>query len=252
MQLVYELGDARRPRGHAFVYFRSRFNPDQVLASYLVVPPIVFDLAKYIPPMFAGSLPGIDLNQLTKAVPLPPVPEAVEGYDYLRRLAELRGDDLIAGGEINPSAPDQLMLAVAEAAESYSEAYRDAVGRVPIAEPEPSPALNVDEVLYELMTESDRLQELVKLVGKLRYGLETSDPDVAREAAGQIEVLGRFLPESYRMSQLLGAARRRSATGARLSDLYIQRAFKLHHQSYADLIDIEDQIRQLEAQAANE
>ena len=51
---------------------------------------------------------------------------------------------------------------------------------------------------------------------------------------------------------LLTAARRPSAGAARLSDLYIQRAYKLHHQQYADLIDIENQIRDLEAETAHE
>ncbi|HEX2172656.1 MAG TPA: hypothetical protein VHL09_09445, partial [Dehalococcoidia bacterium] len=75
---------------------------------------------------------------------------------------------------------------------------------------------------------------------------------VAAEAAQQIEVLGRFLPESYRIPRLIVAARQPTAQGARLSDLYIQRVYKLHHQSYADLIDIEDQIRHLETQPSNE
>ncbi len=74
----YDLGRADEPRGHAFLYFRSASEPGQVAASYLVVPPIALDLKKYIPPMFAGSLPGLDLDQLTRAVPLPPIPEAVE------------------------------------------------------------------------------------------------------------------------------------------------------------------------------
>ena len=253
MQLLYELGEARRPRGHALIYFRSTADPSQVLASYLVIPPIVLDLAKYIPPMFAGSLPGLDLDQLTKALPLPPIPEPVSSYDFLRRLAEARGDDLIAGGDLSPSAPDRMMLAVAEAAEAYAAAYREAVRDLSTEVEAPTGhELSVEEVLYELMSEADRLQELVKLVGKLRYGMETSDAHVSGEAAQQIEVLGRYLPESYRLDDLLAAARRPSATAARLSDLYIQRAYKLHHQQYADLIDIETQIRDLEAQAANE
>ena len=253
MQLLYEIGDARRPRGHALIYFRSTADPAQVLASYLVVPPIVLDLAKYIPPMFAGSLPGLDLEQLTRALPLPPIPEPVTSYDYLRRLAEARGDDLIAGGDLSPSAPDRMMLALAEAAEAYSAAYREAVRDLSAEPAAPSGLeLSVEEVLYELMSEGDRLQELVKLVGKLRYGIETRDSHVSDEAAHQIDALRRYLPESYRLGDLLTAARRPSAGAARLSDLYIQRAYKLHHQQYADLIDIENQIRDLEAETAHE
>lgn len=251
MQLQYDLGDPRRPRGHAFIYYRASGDPGHLLASYLVVPPIVLDLAKYIPPMFAGTLPGLDMSQLNRAVPLPPIPEAVESYDYLRRLAESRSDDLIVGGDVNPNAPDQLMFAVAQAADAYSQAYQEWASQMP-ADERPALELNVDEVLYELMTETERLQELVKLVGKVRYGIEVNDRQTVAEAARQAEVLGRYFPDSYRVTALLTAAQRPTPAAARLSDLYVQRIYKLHQQNYSDLIELESQIHALEGQSAHE
>jgi len=59
MQLAFERGDPKRPRGHAVVYFRANNDPSTILASYVVVPPISMDFSKFIPPMFAVQLAGI-------------------------------------------------------------------------------------------------------------------------------------------------------------------------------------------------
>ena len=56
MELTFERGDASRPAGHALLYFTTGM-PERVLATYLVVPPVELNLAKYMPPMFAASLP---------------------------------------------------------------------------------------------------------------------------------------------------------------------------------------------------
>ena len=56
MDLTFERGDPSRPCGHALLYFTTG-SPERVLATYLVIPPIALNLAKYMPPMFAANLP---------------------------------------------------------------------------------------------------------------------------------------------------------------------------------------------------
>ena len=86
MRATFERGDPSAPRGHALVYFRDSHDPDRIRASYLVIAPIEMDLAKYVPPMFAGQLSGMMPSGPT-ALPLPPVPEEIESLAWLERLA---------------------------------------------------------------------------------------------------------------------------------------------------------------------
>ena len=97
MQLAFERGDPKRPRGHAVVYFHAAADPQTILASYVVVPPISMDFSKFIPPMFAAQLPGI-LPSGPQVFPLPPIPEKVESMAWVEALAASREDDLIDCG----------------------------------------------------------------------------------------------------------------------------------------------------------
>ena len=71
--LIYERGDPAQPVGHAFLYFGRR-GDEQVLATYIVVPPITMDLAKYMPPIFVSSLGGAAIAPQASFLPIPPVP----------------------------------------------------------------------------------------------------------------------------------------------------------------------------------
>ena len=51
MDVSFERGDPRKPKGHALAYFRSRSEPDKVYATYIIVLPISVDFAKYVPPL---------------------------------------------------------------------------------------------------------------------------------------------------------------------------------------------------------
>ena len=39
MDLIFDRGDARRPKGHALVYFRVDTEPDILYATYVVILP---------------------------------------------------------------------------------------------------------------------------------------------------------------------------------------------------------------------
>src|SRR3954451_19198097 len=100
MELTFELGEATSPRGHALVYFRAP--DDRLVATYIIVPPITIEFGKYLPSLFAAQMPSFALPQNT-AMPLPPLPEAIESRAELERLARLRGDDLVFGGALSDS-----------------------------------------------------------------------------------------------------------------------------------------------------
>ena len=120
MDLTFELGDPQQPKGHAIIYFRVNTEPDKVYATYAITLPVKADLGKYVPPFLASHLGNMPLANFS-AFAMPPLPEAVEGYDQLERLCRMRDDDLIYADSMFSFDLPRMMEAVTEAVQSYSE-----------------------------------------------------------------------------------------------------------------------------------
>lgn len=244
MRARFERGDEAAPRGHALIYFRDTLDPSIVRATYIVVAPIEMDFAKYVPPMFAGQLASL-IPAGPAALPLPPIPETVNGVEWLERLAEARDDDLLDGGRIDGASPQQLMLVTAEIAAEYANLWTERATRLaerPTTEPEPAALPDVDELLVSVMSEAEKVGRLTKLAGTLRYAVQVPDQYLADDTANQIERLGRHLPDSYRVSGLLAAAQQPGPIGDRLLALYVERCYKLAAEDYTELERLDREI----------
>mgnify|MGYP005850974413 CR=1 FL=1 len=249
MLLTFDRGDPQRPKGHALLYFRSWSDPSAVFATYLIVPPIAVEISKYIPPMFASQFQQMGGGGIA-VFPYPPVPERVESQGVLAHIAEIRDDDLVSGGSVDTASPERLLHAAAEAAQLYFRSFSAYVESVPIRSEgealEETGSVDVNEVLYELMSERDRLAELSKLTGQLRYALGVGDSHLAEDASTEARRLARYLPEKYRADEIIRGARRPGAEGDRLLQLYLERAYRLADEDYEAVRDLEARIRQLE------
>jgi hypothetical protein len=216
-----------------------------VLATYLVVPPIVIDLAKYMPPMFAGHVPMMSTQDVS-AMPLPPVPEEIaDGLPALDRLAELRNDDLVYCGRLEPGALDRLLIGASEAGAQYAKLYRDWLQQAPATPIAETPALDVDEVMLSLMGDHDRVAQLAKLIGRLRYAVEVADPALQEETVAEMQRIGKHMADKYRAADLIAAAQRPGADGARLAELHVRRCYKLATEEYSEVAQIEAEIKDL-------
>ena len=244
MDVTFERGDPRKPRGHALVYFRAHSRPDVLYASYVIVLPIAVDFAKYVPPFLASSLGSMPLGDLS-AFALPPVPDEVGSLEELQRLAEMREDDLVNGGTLTSSELPQMMEAVGEVVSFYARAWSDHVSSSAPPGLEDDQMSAVNEVLYGLMSERDKLTELSKLVSKLRFAVEGYDSRSTAEAEEEIQVLGRHLPAHYYIPSLVQAAMASSATGAQLAQLYLDRCYKLSNGDYEGARDVDAKIEAL-------
>lgn len=250
-ELTFERGSSDRPRGHAFLYFRDQSNPNAVRASYLIVLPIVMDLSKYIPPMFAGGLGGgaggADASSV-QVLPWPPVPETVASQAYLVSLAEAREDDLLYAGTADFSRPDALLPQTAEAAQRYLDLYQARpVVAATTAPAEPAVELDVDEVLYGLMSERDRLAELVKRTGKLRDAVEANDRREVEASLDDLRRIAKHFPPKYRLEEYLAVASRPGPAGRRLTELYVDRCYRVLNEDYEGLRKLDEEIRSLGA-----
>lgn len=245
MDITFERGSMDKPSGHALVYFSDPSN-STVLAAYVVVLPINLELSRYVPPMLASQLPIADVKSMN-AVPLPPVPEKVESRGYLEHLADLRRDDLIAGGTASEGDIMRLMTLMGEISQRYAKLYEDYVARAPLAEPSPIEASDatVSGVLYGLMSEQQRLADLARLAGQLRYAVDGGDARQVEDLSAEMTLLARYLPPTYGVDGIVEAIKQNGPVSHQLSTLYLDRCYKLANEDYAALEQIDREIERL-------
>lgn len=250
MTLTYERGDERAPMGHAFLYFGTR-GAQQVLATYIVVAPIPLEVAKYVPPILASAIGTAGASVEAAFLPIPPVPEPMELGQVLG-LAELRDDDVLAGGAAVSQDPTALLEQVVEIGTAYAQAYHDSISRTPRtgdvgAEPEAAvkDSPHVRALLYATLSEAERVAALARELGSLRYGLEGGDPQLVDERLDEIRAIAASLPAKYRADALLTVATRTDPASLRLAQLYLERSYKLSSEDYQALPAIDAEIAQL-------
>ncbi|MXZ91434.1 MAG: hypothetical protein F4Z05_08165 [Chloroflexi bacterium] len=274
MDIQFEIGDPLRPRGHALLYYRVDTEPDHVYGTYIVTLPITADLTKYVPPFLAAHLGSSDSGPLANfaAFAMPPMSELVEGgHDRLVRLANLRNDDLVYGGNMFSYDLARMMESVAGAVQEYADAWNEAANTagagavaapaddvaIPLAGSADAPAagttgdedtagLGVNEVLWSFMSEGDRLAEMGRLLGRLRFAQEGNDNTAITDITAEMTALGRHLPDEYSISALVAAASETSAASVQLAQLYLDRCYRLSSGDAEQVRRIEEAIRNLE------
>ena len=271
MDIQFEIGDPLRPRGHALLYFRVDTEPDHVYGTYIVTLPITADLTKYVPPFLAAHLGSSDTGPLANfaAFAMPPMSELVEGgHDRLVRLANLRSDDLVYGGNMFSYDLARMMESVAGAVQEYADAWNEAANAagagvaavptddvaIPLAGGEGGGALaegdtgglGVNEVLWSFMSEGDRLAEMGRLLGRLRFAQEGNDATAVADITAEMTALGRHLPDEYSIGALVAAASETSAASVQLAQLYLDRCYRLSSGDAEQVRRIEEAIRNLE------
>ena len=247
MDFTFERGSADNPRGHALIYFQSSHDAGELLATYLVVLPIQVDVSKYVPPFLMNQIGEMGAKELS-AFAFPPAPEQVSGMSYIQELAQVREDDIIFGGTISTMDVTSLLGTVNEAIGWYADLCSDQIQQ-PDALPEEvgdEDSLSVNDVLYGLMSDQDKLSELTRLVGRLRDAVGSGDLALAGETRSEIMALGRHLPESHQVSRLAEAASSGGENSAQLASLYLQRCFHLMSEEYVKLGQVEEDIRGIE------
>lgn len=244
MDIRFDQGNQDQPRGHAILYYRAG---SEILATYIVVLPLAVDFAKYVPPVLASQVKGTGLEEFS-AFAIPPAPEEVQSYEFLEELARRRGDDLVFGGEVWGNDFLEAAQRVNDAVQVYAQLYQRGMAVVQEAGAleSGSSELSVDEVMFSLMSERDKLGELVKLVGKLQFAVEGKDIRVTGEAENEILAMARHLPENYRIPNLIETTKGSVEHGSRLAQLYLERCYKLADEDYLGLQEVEKAMRELQ------
>lgn len=246
MDPIFERGDSQKPRGHALLYFTSTDVRDETWATYVVMLPITVDVSKYVPPFLMNQIGEAGAADLS-VFAFPPSPEKLEGRDYMNRLADARDDDVVYVGSFNPGDTAGAMMMVSEAVQWYSRLYSEASpAQEPTGPTEPTRGLGVNEVMYGLMSDSDRLGELTRLVGRLRFATEGGEDGLAAEAEADIKLIAEHLPADTRVTRLVDVVRQGGEQGEMLANLYLQRCFHIVREEYERLAEVDKQIEDLE------
>ena len=260
MDMRFLRGNPQAPKGHAIFIARSTSDPRTVFCTYCIVPPTPLSLAKYLPSFLAAQLPPEELREAANVnvMPIPPMLEEGGSLEHLQMLAERRDDDLCDVGSINPKDEGARMQRVAEGCQEYGQLYLNyALTFEQVAsttrmdqlnEPEiPLDDLDTEELLIQTMTDRERLTELGKFVGMARYALEGHDTNLLQETKQKMQRIAGRLADKYKGFELTNAAVDPGERGARLAELYLERAFKLLDEEYADIPQIERAIRELQS-----
>ena len=253
MDIVFDRGSRDSPKGHALLYFRSSSEPEAVWVTYVVILPISVDVSKYVPPFLMNQVAELGPTDLS-AFAFPPAPERLDSYAMMEVMADRRDDDVLYGGAINPEDVASGMMSINEAVHKYADLYGEVVGVATSGdqrEEGDDGGLGVNEVLYGLMSDGDKLSELTKLVGRLRFSLDGAESNLVTETEEEIDLLSRHLPQNHNIAQLVAAVKS-GDKGASLADLYLQRCFHLVREEYGKVSEAEERIRQLEDEGASE
>tara|TARA_B100001123_G_C15334320_1_gene1032272 strand:+ start:1512 stop:2279 length:768 start_codon:yes stop_codon:yes gene_type:complete len=247
MDLTFEKGNKDQPKGHAILYYLAG---DKILATYLAVLPLKLDLSKYVPPFLASQMKSSGIDEFSSFA-IPPVPEEIEHFEYLERLADFRGDDLIYAGTVREDDPLEAANQVNDAVQTYASIYQNAVHEIsPSHSSDSSPMdsssdLDVGEVMLSLMSERDKLGELAKLLSKLQFAVEGTDDRLIQESKDEITLLAKHLPEKYHISQIVDAVSQPSPKSSQLAQFYLERCYKIVDENLDDLGELEKMIEEL-------
>ncbi|MBN19399.1 MAG: hypothetical protein CL758_08010 [Chloroflexi bacterium] len=249
MDLIFERGNEAECKGHSILYFRDSNDQDEIWATYIVLLPITVEVSKYVPPFLMNQVSDIGANDLS-AFAFPPAPEKIESREHLDVIAKIRSDDILYGGVFDSKDIQSGMLLVNEAVQKYADFYDlDIVfeNSIDYIVDSDNSKLDVNNVIYEFMSTNDKLSELTKMIGRLRFAIEGKEKALAEEAENDIESLSKHLPTEYEVAKITNAAKSSDAFGSKLTDLWLKRCFHLTQQEFVEIGQIDEEIKRLES-----
>jgi hypothetical protein len=95
------------------------------------------------------------------------------------------------------------------------------------------------------MNDRDKLGELSKLVGTMRFATERSDYVLMEETDASIAALERLLPQPYWATKVRVSSKDPSMNGAALAQLYMERCYKLIDEDFPAVAAVEKKITDL-------
>ena len=96
-----------------------------------------------------------------------------------------------------------------------------------------------------MMSEPDRLSELTKLVGRMRYAIESDEESLVVETEADLNAISTYFSEIFQMPILIEWASKEGERASGIAELYLKRCYHLSLEQYEDLGRVEEQIKSL-------
>ena len=86
---------------------------------------------------------------------------------------------------------------------------------------------DVNEVMFSLYSTADRLNELSKMMVRMRFASESNDYQLQTDTELEMKKLAKFLPDNYSLPLVIESSKDASPTGTKLAQLYLERCYSL-------------------------
>ena len=255
--LKFIIGDPSRPSGHAMVYFDS----DEIIyAAYVIDLPIKMtaeDISKYVPPIYSEQIDQLEIDKMMskKNLAYPPGPEKYDGdLISLKKLCEIRKDDLLYGGTIEVTNAINSMSKLNQIADEYSELCKVFFDENLIMKEIFNESNNdndknnksiKDENTYSLMNEANLLTELTKIIGEIDYAETNNEKETIRIQLEKIKTIKDLLPTNRKIDEIIFHVKESNEKSKEIISILLLRAFSLLNEDYIKVQELENMLNSL-------
>ena len=258
--LKFIIGDPSRPSGHAMVYFDS----DEIIyAAYVIDLPIKMtaeDISKYVPPIYSEQIDQLEIDKMMskKNLAYPPGPEKYDGdLISLKKLCEIRKDDLLYGGTIEGTNAINSMSKLNQIADEYSELCKvffdeNLIMKEIFNEPSRDNDTNnktiKDGNTYSMMNETNLLTELTKIIGEIDYAETNNEKETIRIQLEKIKTIKDLLPTNRKIDEIIFHVKESNEKSKEIISILLLRAFSLLNEDYIKVQELENMLNSLNSE----
>ena len=258
--LKFIIGDPSRPSGHAMVYFDS----DEIIyAAYVIDLPIKMtaeDISKYVPPIYSEQIDQLEIDKMMskKNLAYPPGPEKYDGdLISLKKLCEIRKDDLLYGGTIEVTNAINSMSKLNQIADEYSELCKvffdeNLIMKEIFNEPSRDNDTNnktiKDGNTYSMMNETNLLTELTKIIGEIDYAETNNEKETIRIQLEKIKTIKDLLPTNRKIDEIIFHVKESNEKSKEIISILLLRAFSLLNDDYIKVQELENMLNSLNSE----
>ena len=258
--LKFIIGDPSRPSGHAMVYFDS----DEIIyAAYVIDLPIKMtaeDISKYVTPIYSEQIDQLEIDKMMskKNLAYPPGPEKYDGdLISLKKLCEIRKDDLLYGGTIEVTNAINSMSKLNQIADEYSELCKvffdeNLIMKEIFNEPSRDNDTNnktiKDGNTYSMMNETNLLTELTKIIGEIDYAETNNEKETIRIQLEKIKTIKDLLPTNRKIDEIIFHVKESNEKSKEIISILLLRAFSLLNEDYIKVQELENMLNSLNSE----
>ena len=193
-----------------------------------------------------------------KNLAYPPGPEKYDGdLISLKKLCEIRKDDLLYGGTIEVTNAINSMSKLNQIADEYSELCKiffdeNLIMKEIFNEPSRDNDTNnktiKDGNTYSMMNETNLLTELTKIIGEIDYAETNNEKETIRIQLEKIKTIKDLLPTNRKIDEIIFHVKESNEKSKEIISILLLRAFSLLNEDYIKVQELENMLNSLNSE----